>query len=259
MAKGNKMGYKKKPKPKPKLTVKEKKEVKIIAQKQINKNQEVKQRAWQINSSYNLLHNKNAILFGTTTNGGLLELKQQGATASTHLTSRPAPVTSTPINNAGFLREGNKVKVQSVHLNLCCETPIDRQGTKLRCIMFWYPVGHNVSWSDLVAEGGMTGSYNTLLVPTNRNSVCKIFMDKVLTLGKAGAGGSGNYSNTTMINLRKSFKNGKVITYNSDSSSANPDRYNIGFACVAFSQNSALETDNVASFEYSGNIYFRDA
>lgn len=259
MAKGNKMGYKKKPKPKPKLTVKEKKEVKEIAQKQINKNQEVKQRAWQINSSYTLYHNQNAVLFGSTGNGGLLELKQQGATASTHLTSRPAPIASTPYNNAGFLREGNKVKVQSVHLNLNCTTPIDRQGTKLRVFMYWYPVGHNVVWGDLVADSGMTGAYNTLLIPTNRNSVCKIFMDKILTLGSAGAGGSGNYQTTTMIRLRKVFKGGKVITYDSDSGSANPDRYNIGFACVAFNNNEAAVTDQVASFEYSGNLYFRDA
>ena len=258
----DKVRYSKKFKPKAKLTVKEKKEVKIIAQKQINKNQEVKQRAWQINSSYSLYHNQNAILFGSTGNGGLLELKQQGATSSTHLTSRPAPVTSTPHNNAGFLREGNKVKVSSVHLNLCCTTPIDRQGTKLRVFMFWYPVGHNVVWSDLVADGGMTGAYNTLLVPTNRNSVCKIFMDKVFTLGVPGAGtagGGGNYQTTTMLKLRKSFKNGKVITYSSDASSALPDRMNIGFACVAFNNNDATITDNVASFEYSGNLYFRDA
>ena len=255
----DKMRKSKKFKPKAKLTVKEKKEVKIIAQKQINKSQEVKQRAFQINSSYNLYHNQNAVLFGSTGNGGLLELKQQGATASTHLTSRPAPISSTPYNNAGFLREGNKVKVSSVHLNLNCTTPIDRQGTKLRVFMFWYPVGHNVVWADLVADSGMTGAYNTLLVPTNRNSVCKIFLDKVYTLGSPGAGGSGNYNTTTLIKLRKNFKNGKIITYSADSASANPDRMNIGFACVAFNNNSAVVTDNVASFQYSGNLYFRDA
>lgn len=249
----------KKYKPKPKLTIKEKKEVKVIARNVVNKNQEVKQRAWQINSSYNLKHNLQAILFGDSTNGGLMELQQQGATAGTHLTSRPHPITSTPKNNPGFLREGNKVKVQSVHLNLCCTTPIDRQGTKLRVIMFYYPVTHSTTWNDLVANSGMTGAYNNLLVPLNRNSQCKIFLDRVYDLGRPGAGGNGNYNTTTMIKLRKSFKNGKVITYSSDASSSLPDRYDIGFACVAYNNNNALQSDNVASFEYSGNIYFRDA
>ena len=125
--------------------------------------------------------------------------------------------------------------------------------------MFYYPVTHSTTWNDLVANSGMTGAYNNLLVPLNRNSQCKIFLDRVYDLGRPGAGGNGNYNTTTMIKLRKSFKNGKVITYSSDASSSLPDRYDIGFACVAYNNNNALQSDNVASFEYSGNIYFRDA
>lgn len=237
----------------------EKKQTTALAKKVIMRNQEVKQRAWQINDAYTLYHNQNAVLFGTSTNGGLLELQQQGATAGTHLTSRPAPLAATPHNNPGYLREGNKVKVSSVHLNLNVNTAIDRQGTKLRCIMFWYPVGHNTQWSDLVADSGMTGNYNTLLVPINRNSVCKVFMDKVYTLGSPGAGGNGNYQSTTMIKLRKSFKGGRAIEYDSASAGTQPAKMNIGFALVAFNNNQALTTDQVAFFEYSGNIYFRDA
>lgn len=238
----------------------EKTQTRQIVKKQIRRNQEVKQRAWQINSLYTLKHNKEALLFGTSTNGGLLELQQQGATAGTHDTSRPHPVEATPLNNAGYLREGNKVKCSSVHLNLNVNTAIDRQGTKLRIIMFWYPVGHSTTWSDLVADSNFSSTnYNQLLVPTNRNSVCKIFLDKVYTLGSQGAGGNGNYQTATMIKLRKTFKGGKTITYNADSSSKSPDRYNIGFACVAFNNNQALQTDDVAFFEYSGNMYFRDA
>ncbi len=235
-------------------------QTKAIAKQTFNRRVETKQRAWQINSAYTLYHNKEAVLFGTTTNGGLLELQQQGATTGTHLTSRPAPVENTPLNDAGYLREGNKVRCSSVHLNLNVNTAQDRQGTKLRVIMFWYPVGHNTVWSDLVADSGMTSTnYNQLLVPLNRNSRCKIFMDKVITLGKAGAGGNGNYQSTTMIKLRKNFKGGKNIVYNSDISSKTPDRWNIGFACVAFNNNQALQTDQVAFFEYSGNMYFKDA
>jgi hypothetical protein len=126
--------------------------------------------------------------------------------------------------------------------------------------MFWYPVGHSTSWSDLVADSNMTSTnYNNLLVPINRNSVCKIFLNKVYTLGQAGAGGSNNYQSTTMIKLRKTFKGGKTITYDNDQTAKLPDRYNIGFACVAFNNNQALQTDQVAFFEYSGNMYFRDA
>ena len=241
------------------LNVVEQSQTKQIAKQVINRRIETKQRAWQINDAYTLYHNQNAVLFGTTTNGGLLELQQQGATTGTHLTSRPSPITSTPINNAGYLREGNKVRCSSVHLNLNVNTAIDRQGTKLRCIMFWYPVGHNTVWGDLVADSGMTGNYNTLLVPINRNSKCKIFMDRTYTLGRAGAGGNGNYQSTTMIKLRKNFKGGKNITYGSGSTDKNPDRWNIGFALVAFNNNQALTTDEVAFFEYSGNMYFKDA
>ena len=84
-------------------------------------------------------------------------------------------------------------------------------------------------------------------------------MDKIYTLGSAGAGGNGNYQSTTMINLRKSFKGGKVITYPSGVSDKTPDKMNIGFACVAFNNNQALQSDDVAFFEYAGNIYFKDA
>lgn len=243
------------------LNKKERSQTNAIVKKQINRNQEVKQRAWQINSEYNLKHNVEALLFGPTANGGLLELQQQGATAATHLTSRPHPVTATPLNNSGYLREGNKIKCSSVHLNLCLTTPNDRQGTKLRVFMFWYPVTHNVVWTDLVGSSGMTGAYNQLLVPANRNSQCKIFMDKVYTIGVPGPGAAagGNYQTTTMIKLRKSFKGGKTITYDSAASGRSPDRYNIGFACVAFNNNKAVITDDVCSFEYSGNMYFRDA
>jgi hypothetical protein len=239
----------------------ERKQTTRLAKQVVLRNQEVKQRAWQINSAYTLKHNKEALLFGTSTNGGLLELQQQGATTGTHLTSRPHPVTSTPLNNPGFLREGNKVKCSSVHLNLCCTTPNDRQGTKLRVIMFWFPQGHSTTWEDLVGSSGMTGSYNQLLVPTNRNSVCKIFMDKVYTLGVPGPGAAagGNYQTTTMIKLRKSFKGGKAISYDSGATGSQPDKWNIGFACVAFNNNDAINTDTVANFEYSGNMYFRDA
>lgn len=236
-------------------------QTRAIAKNMINRNQELKQRAWQINTEYNLKHNAQALLFGTSTTGGLLELKQQGATTGTHLTTRPHPVTSTPLGNPGFLREGNKVKCSSVHLNLNCTTPNDRQGTKLRVIMFWYPIGHNTSWSDLVGDSGMTGAYNTLLVPTNRNSVCKIFMDKIYTIGVPGAGAAagGNYQTTTLLKLRKNFKGGKAIEYQASSASSQPDRWDIGFACVAFNNNKALTSDDVCSFEYSGNMYFRDA
>lgn len=237
----------------------ERKQTNAIAKKVVLRNQEVKQRAFQINSVYTLYHNVQAELFGNSTNGGLLELQQQGATTGTHLTSRPHPVSATPLNNPGYLREGNKINVSSVHLNLNVNTAIDRQGTKLRCIMFWYPVGHSTTWSDLVADSGMTGNYNQLLVPTNRNSVCKIFMDKVYTLGSAGAGGNGNYQSTTMIKLRKSFKGGKSIEYKSGAQDNSPDRWNIGFMCCAFNNNQALVSDQVAFMEYSGNIYFRDA
>lgn len=248
------------PTPRRGLNKVERTQTRQIVKKQIRRNQEVKQRAWQINSLYTLYHNKEAVLFGTSTNGGLLELQQQGATGDAHNTTRPHPVEATPHNNAGYLREGNKVKCSSVHLNLNVNTAIDRQGTKLRVIMFWYPVGHSTTWSDLVADSNMTSTnYNNLLVPINRNSVCKIFLDKVYTLGTAGAGGNNNYQTTTMIKLRKTFKGGKNITYDNDQTSKIPDRYNIGFACVAFNNNQALQTDQVAFFEYSGNMYFRDA
>ncbi len=126
--------------------------------------------------------------------------------------------------------------------------------------MFWYPVGHTTTWNDLVALDNMTSTtYNNLLVPTNRNSVCKIFLDKVYTLGSAGAGGNGNYQTTTMIKLRKNFKGGKTITYDNAQTAKSPDKWNIGFACVAFNNNQALQSDQVAFFEYSGNMYFRDA
>jgi hypothetical protein len=127
--------------------------------------------------------------------------------------------------------------------------------------MFWYPIGHNTSWSDLVGDSGMTGAYNTLLVPTNRNSVCKIFMDKIYTIGVPGAGAAagGNYQTTTLLKLRKNFKGGKAIEYQASSASSQPDRWDIGFACVAFNNNKALTSDDVCSFEYSGNMYFRDA
>jgi hypothetical protein len=239
----------------------EQKQTQVIAKKLLNRNQELKQRAWQINSTYNLDHNVPAILFGTVINGGLLELQQQGATVGQHLTTRPHPVTATPLNNAGYLREGNKVKCSSVHLNLCASTPIDRQGTKLRCIMFWFPINHSVVWSDLVAASAMGASYNNLLVPINRNSVCKIFMDKTYTLGAAGAGtaGGGNYPTTTMIKLRKTFKGGKSIEYDSDLASRSPEKWNIGFACVPYNFTGATTLDTVANFEYSGNMYFRDS
>ncbi len=247
--------------PKGGLNKRERVQTRAIAKNVVNRNQELKQRAWQINTEYNLKHNVEALLFGTSTNGGLLELQQQGATTGTHLTSRPHPVTATPHNNPGYLREGNKVRCSSVHLNLCLTTPNDRQGTKLRVIMFWYPKGHSTTWTDLVASSGMTGAYNQLLVPTNRNSVCKIFMDKVYTIGVPGPGAAagGNYQTTTMLKLRKTFKGGKNIEYSAGASDSTPDRWNIGFACVAFNNNKAVVTDDVCSFEYSGNMYFRDA
>lgn len=244
--------------PKRGLNKVEKSQTRQIVKKVVNRNQEVKQRAWQINSAYTLKHNENAVLFGNSVNGGLLELHQQGATTGTHLTSRPHPVEATPKNNPGYLREGNKVRVSSVNMKLCCTTPSDRQGTRLRVIMFYYPVGHSTVWSDLVADSGMTGAYNTLLVPINRNSVCKVFMDKIYTLNGSPATGQG-YANTTIINLRKAFKGGKTITYDSASTGTQPDKMNIGFALVAFNNNDAIQTDIVANFEYSGNIYFRDA
>ena len=247
------------PTPRAGLNRTEKAQTKQIARQVVNRRVETKQRAWQINDVYTLYHNQQALLFGTSANGGLLELQQQGATTGTHLTSRPGPVEATPHNNAGYLREGNKVRVSSVNLKLNVNTAIDRQGTKLRCIMFWYPTGHDVQWSDLVNQGSMTGNYNQLLVPTNRNSVCKIFMDKIYTLGSAGAGGNGNYQTTTLINLRKSFKGGKVITYSAGVNDKTPDKMNIGFALVAFNNNQALTTDQVAFMEYAGNIYFKDA
>ncbi len=239
----------------------EKQQVKQTAKLVVLRNQELKQRAWQINSTYDLNHNVEAILFGTSINGGLLELQQQGATVGQHNTIRPHPVEATPLNNSGYLREGVKVKCSSVHLNLCAATPIDRQGTKLRCIMFWYPVGHSVTWEDIVAKSGMGATYNNLLVPINRNSVVKVFSDKIYTLGQAGAGAAagGNYPTTTMIKFRKNFKGGRNIEYNSDLASKTPDRMNIGFACVAYNFTGATQADTVANFQYSGNMYFRDS
>ncbi len=249
------------PKRKRGLNVVEQQQTKAIAKQVVNRRIETKQRAWQIDSTYTLKHNVEAILFGTSINGGLLELQQQGATVGQHLTTRPHPVAATPLNNAGYLREGNRVKCSSVHLNLCVNPAIDRQGTKLRVIMFWYPVNHSTQWSDLVATSGLGVTHNNLLVPINRNSVVKVFMDRTYTIGRAGAGtaGGGNYPNTTMIKLRKNFKGGKNIEYNSDLASRSPDRWNIGFACVAFNHNQAIQSDNVAFFEYSGNMYFKDA
>ena len=127
--------------------------------------------------------------------------------------------------------------------------------------MFWYPKGHSTSWDELVGASGMTGAYNQLLVPTNRNSVVKIFMDKVYTIGQPGPGAAagGNYQSTTMLKLRKSFKGGKSIEYSAGANDQTPDRWDIGFACVAFNNNKAIVSDDVCSFEYSGNMYFRDA
>lgn len=239
----------------------EKKQTQQLAKQVVLRNQEQKQRAWQINATYNLNHNVPAILFGDSIAGGLLELQQQGATVGQHLTTRPHPVAATPLNNSGYLREGNKIKCSSVHLNLCCSTPIDRQGTKLRVIMFWYPKQHSTVWGDLAAISGMGATYNNMLVPINRNSVCKIFLDKVYTLGQAGAGtaGGGNYPTTTMIKLRKTFKGGKTLEYDSDLAAREPERWNIGCAVVPYNFTGATQSDNVANFEYSGNMYFRDS
>ncbi len=242
------------------LTKTEQRQTAQIAKRVVRSSQEVKQRAWQINGSQTLAHNVQEILFGTSTNGGLMELKQQGATASDHLTTRPHPVEATPKNNPSFIREGDKVKVSSVHLDLCVSPPIDRQGTKLRVLMFWFPVGHSTTWTDLVASEKMSSTgFNQLLIPLNRNSVCKVFMDRVYTIGQAGAGGSTNNPTTTMIKLRKTFKGGKWIKYKADKDDQQPDRYDIGMAMVAYNNVAAAQSDNVLFYEYAGNMYFRDS
>jgi len=231
-----------------------------IAKRVVRSSQEVHQRAWQINGTQTLSHNLQEILFGTSTNGGLMELKQQGAGTTPHLTTRPFPIEATPKNTPGFLREGDKVKVSSVHLDLCFTSPIDRQGVKVRILMFWFPVGHSTSWTDLVASEDMsTTGFNQLLVPLNRNSVCKVFMDRTYTIGAPGAGGDGNKPSTQLVKLRKTFKGGKWIKYQAGDTAQQPDRYDIGMAMVAYSGIGSAQSDNVLFYEYAGNMYFRDS
>lgn len=214
------------------LTKTQAKTVRAIAKKTVLDTAETKVFGFT-DENQQLIHNKVSYL------GNWLKCKQ-GTADPNNLT--PA-----------LVRIGDEFYLRSINIRFWMSNKLDRPNCMYKLFLFWYDEGATLS--DALCFFTQT---NKMLDRVNNESI-SIIDSKTIFSGSnysaIGAGTPSSKEHSYLATLKGSWK-GKKIIY--DEGGDSPKKRNIGTMVVAYDSYGTLQSDNIASYAYNGNISIKD-
>lgn len=216
------------------LTKKQKSEVRKIANKMIDAQEEDKQFVFT-KENEQLFHNKPDYVFN------FLGDIQQGVQSGDQSAAGTGEQT---------IRDGDRIRLKNINIRFWLSNKDDRPNCMYKGVLFWYPVG--LSPSDARVYKTQT---NKMLDRYN-NKVIKVIDQFIVKSTNNYAVDANNHEKSYLASLNKSYKN-KLITY--DNNGKIPKGWELGFAIVCYDAYGTLQTDNIASYAYQSLVTFEDA
>lgn len=215
------------------LTKTQAKSVRAIAKKTVLDTAETKVFGFT-DENQQLIHNKTSYL------GNWLKCKQ-GTADPNNLT--PA-----------LVRIGDEFYLKSINIRFWLSNKNDRPNVMYKLYLFWYDEGATLS--DALCYFTQT---NKMLDRVNNESI-SVIDSKTIFSGSSYATGVSSVSGSAkehsyLATLKGSWK-GKKIIY--DEGGDSPKKRNIGTMVVAYDAYGTLQTDNIASYAYNGNVSIKD-
>lgn len=153
-----------------------------------------------------------------------------------------------------LLRIGDEMYLRHVNIRLWLSNKNDRPNCMYKCYLFWYD--STASLSDQLCYFTQT---NKMLDRINNENISiidskTIFSGPSYATGVASDAGSAK-EHSYLCTLKGSWKN-KKITY--DEGGSVPKKRDIGTIVVCYDTFGTLQTDNIASYAYNGNVVIQD-
>ena len=148
-----------------------------------------------------------------------------------------------------IVRIGDEIYLRNINIRLWLSNKDDRPNVMYKCFLFWYDSG--VTLSDAVVFFTQT---NKMLDRINNEQVSIIDQQTIFS-GPSYENGTEKHEHSYLCTLKGKWKN-KKITY--DEGGFVPKKRNIGMCVVCYDAYGTLQTDNIASFAYNGNVTIQD-
>ncbi len=158
--------------------------------------------------------------------------------------------TADPNNLSGQLvRIGDEMYLRNVNIRFWLSNKLDRPNVMYKCYLFWYDSG--LSLSDALCYFTQT---NKMLDRINNENI-SVIDSKTIFSGPSYENGTEKHEHSYLCTLKGNWKN-KKITY--DEGGSVPKKRDIGTIVVCYDAYGTLQTDNIASYAYNGNVVIQD-
>lgn len=148
-----------------------------------------------------------------------------------------------------LVRIGDEFYLRNINIRLWLSNKLDRPNVMYKCFLFWYDA--DATLSDTTCYFTQT---NKMLDRINDEQISIIDKQTIFS-GASYENGTEKHEHSYLCTLKGSWKS-KKITY--DEGGAQPKKRDIGLMVVCYDAFGTLQTDNIASFAYNGNITIQD-
>lgn len=148
-----------------------------------------------------------------------------------------------------IVRLGDEFYLRNINIRLWLSNKLDRPNVMYKCYLFWYTVGATLQ----DAYCYFTNTNKMLDRPNIQN--ISIIDQQTIFSGASYENGTEKHEHSYLCTLKGSWK-GKKITY--DEGGSTPKTRDIGMMIVAYDAYGTLQTDNIASFAFNGNVTIQD-
>ncbi len=148
-----------------------------------------------------------------------------------------------------LVRIGDEFYLRNINIRFWLSNKLDRPNVMYKLYLFWYDSG--MSLSDAYCYFTQT---NKMLDRVNNENI-SIIDSKTIFSGPSYENGTEKHEHSYLCTLKGSWKN-KKITY--DEGGSVPKKRDIGTMVVCYDAFGTLQTDNIASYAYNGNVVIQD-
>lgn len=148
-----------------------------------------------------------------------------------------------------IVRIGDEFYLRNINIRLWLSNKLDRPNVMYKCYLFWYTVGATLG--DQLCY--FTNTNKMLDRPNTQN--ISIIDQQTIFSGASYENGTEKHEHSYLCTLKGSWK-GKKIIY--DEGGSTPKTRDIGMMVVCYDAYGTLQSDNIASFAFNGNVTIQD-
>lgn len=148
-----------------------------------------------------------------------------------------------------IVRIGDEFYLRAINIRLWLSNKLDRPNVMYKCYLFWYDEGATLG--DQLCFFTQT---NKMLDRINTQNITLIDQQTIFS-GASYENGTEKHEHSYLCTLKGSWKKKKIIY---DEGGSTPLGKNIGMCVVCYDAYGTLQTDNIASFAFNGNVTIQD-